>query len=132
MASKDDTPEKFRVDKWLFATRFFKTRSIAAEAIDRGKVQLNDTRIKPAKIVTIGDKLKIRIGHYEYEVEVMGLSNKRFSAPQAQKLYRETESSRKQREVIAKQLKALPPGFYTKGRPTKRDRREIERFKNKE
>lgn len=130
--SKDDTPEKFRVDKWLFATRFFKTRTLAAEAIDRGKIHLNGIRIKPAKTVSIGDMLKIRIGHYEYEVEIMALSNKRFSAPQAQKLYRETEPSRRQRKVIAEQLKMLPPGFYTKGRPTKRDRRDIERFKNKE
>ncbi len=130
--SKDDTPEKFRVDKWLFATRFFKTRTLAAEAIDRGKIHLNGIRIKPAKTVSIGDMLKIRIGHYEYEVEIMALSNKRFSAPQAQKLYRETEPSRRQREVITEQLKMLPPGFYTKGRPTKRDRRDIERFKNKE
>lgn len=132
MMSKDDSPEKFRVDKWLFATRFFKTRSLAAEAIDRGKVQLNDIRIKPAKQVVVGDRLKIRIGHFEYEVEVMALSNKRGPATVAQKLYRETDASQQQRDVVAAQLKSQPVEFYVKGRPTKRDRRDIERFKNKE
>ena len=129
--NKDDSPEKFRVDKWLFAARFFKTRSIAAEAIDRGKVQLNEIRVKPAKQVAAGDMLTIRMGDYQYEVKILALSNKRGSATIAQKLYQETDASRQQRELIAAQLKAQPPGFYVKGRPTKRDRRDIERFKNK-
>ena len=129
--NKDDSPEKFRVDKWLFAARFFKTRSIAAEAIDRGKVQLNEIRVKPAKQVAAGDMLTIRMGDYQYEVKILALSNKRGSATIAQKLYQETDASRQRRELIAAQLKAQPPGFYVKGRPTKRDRRDIERFKNK-
>ena len=124
----DDTVEKFRIDKWLFAARFFKTRSLAAEAIERGRVTVNDQRVKPAKVLAVGDRLTIRINNYQYDIEVLGLSNKRGSAPVAQQLYRETEESREQRELLAARLKAQPQLFYTKGRPTKRDRREIERF----
>ena len=121
--------EKFRIDKWLCVARFFKTRSLAAEEIERGRVTLNGQRVKSAKIVTVGDHLSIRIGNYQYDIEVLGLSNKRGSAPQAQQLYCETDESRAQREVVAARLKAQPEPFYTKGRPTKRDRREMERFK---
>jgi ribosome-associated heat shock protein Hsp15 len=131
MMSNNENEEKFRVDKWLWAARFFKTRSLAADAIESGKVHLNDVRIKPAKQVTVGDRLNIRVGHYQYEIEVLGLSNKRGSATIAQQLYRETDQSRQQREVIAAQIKSQPQPFYSKGRPTKRDRREIERFKHK-
>lgn len=126
--SNDDSA-KFRVDKWLWAARFFKTRSLASDAIDRGKVYLNGVQIKPAKQVLVGDMLKIRVGNYQYEIEVLALSNKRGSATVAQQLYRETDQSQQQRESIAAQMKAQPQPFYTKGRPTKRDRREIERFK---
>ncbi len=124
----DDSVEKFRIDKWLFAARFFKTRSLAAEAIERGRVTLNDQRVKPAKVLAAGDRLIIRIGNYQYDIEVLGLSNKRGSAPVAQQLYRETDESRERRELLAARLKAQPQSFNTKGRPTKRDRREIERF----
>ena len=124
----DDSVEKFRIDKWLFAARFFKTRSLAAEAIERGRVTLNDQRVKPAKVLAAGDRLIIRIGNYQYDIEVLGLSNKRGSAPVAQQLYRETGESRERRELLAARLKAQPQPFNTKGRPTKRDRREIERF----
>ena len=124
----DETVEKFRIDKWLFAARFFKTRSLAAEAIERGRVTVNDQRVKPAKVLAIGDKLTIRINNYQYDIEVLGLSNKRGSASVAQQLYRETDESREKRELLAARLKAQPQPFYTKGRPTKRDRREIERF----
>jgi ribosome-associated heat shock protein Hsp15 len=129
-----DEVEKFRVDKWLYAARFFKTRSLAADAIGSGKVHLNEVRIKPARLVAVGDMLNIRIGQYHYVVEVLALSNKRGSATMAQQLYCETDASRQRRETIAAQIKAqpLPQGFYLKGRPTKRDRREISRFKNKE
>lgn len=124
----DDSVEKFRIDKWLFAARFFKTRSLAAEAIERGRVTLNDQRVKPAKVLAAGDRLTIRIGNYQYDIEVLGLSNKRGAAPVAQQLYRETDESRERRELLAARLKAQPQPFNTKGRPTKRDRREIERF----
>ncbi|SOD16484.1 RNA-binding S4 domain-containing protein [Nitrosomonas ureae] len=124
----NENNEKYRIDKWLFAARFFKTRALAAEAIDRGRVAINDQKIKPAKTVAVGDRVEIRINNYQYTIEVLGLSNKRGSAPQAQQLYRETEESRKQRALLAARLKAQPQPFFTKGRPTKRDRREIERF----
>ncbi len=126
---KNDTVEKFRIDKWLFASRFFKTRALAAVAIEKGRVYLNDARVKPAKQLCIGDMLKIKIGHYQYEVEVLELSNHRGPAPQAQQLYCETESSRQQRQTIASHMKAQPT-FHSKGRPTKRDRRDIARLKN--
>jgi ribosome-associated heat shock protein Hsp15 len=129
--SNKASEEKFRVDKWLWAARFFKTRSLAADAIESGKVHLNDVRIKPAKQVMIGDRLNVRVGYYQYEVEVLALSNRRGSAMIAQQLYRETDQSRQQREIIAAQNKAQPQPFFSKGRPTKRDRREIERFKHK-
>lgn len=123
-----DNNEKYRIDKWLFAARFFKTRVLAAEAIDRGRVMINDQRIKPAKTVAVGDKIEIRINNYQYVIEVLGLSNKRGSAPQAQQLYRETDESREERALLAARLKAQPQSFFAKGRPTKRDRREIERL----
>ncbi len=125
---QDENIEKHRIDKWLFAARFFKTRSLAAEAIERGRITLNGLRVKPAKVVTVGDMLTIRINNFQYEIEILGLSNKRGSATQAQQLYNETEESRKQRELLAARLKAHPQPFFTKSRPTKRDRREIERF----
>ena len=131
MMTKNDV-EKFRIDKWLHAARFFKTRSLAADAVERGKVQINGMRVKPSKTVTTGDKLTIRIGPYQYEIEVLALSNKRSSATEAQKLYQETEESRKAREKLTEQIKVQSQQFYTKGRPTKRDRREIERFRNQE
>ncbi|WP_435627459.1 RNA-binding S4 domain-containing protein [Candidatus Ferrigenium straubiae] len=119
---------KLRIDKWLWAARFYKTRSLAADAVEGGKVLVNEARIKPARAVAIGDRLDIRIGQYRFEVEVLALSGKRGPAPEAQKLYRESDDSRAQRAALAAQIKAMPqPAF--KGRPTKRDRREIERFK---
>jgi ribosome-associated heat shock protein Hsp15 len=124
----DENTEKYRIDKWLFVARFFKTRSLAIEAIERGRVTANDLRVKPAKTVAIGDMLTIRIGNYQYVIKILALSNKRGSAPQAQQLYAETDESRLQRETLATQLKAQPQPLFTKGRPTKRDRRKIERF----
>ena len=124
----NDNVEKFRIDKWLFAARFFKTRSLAADAIERGRVALNSQRVKPAKLVAVGDVLTIRISNVQFVIKVLALSNKRGSATQAQQLYRETDESREQRELLAARLKAQPQPFFTKGRPTKRDRREIERL----
>lgn len=127
--STDETTEKFRIDKWLCAARFFKTRSLAADAVECGQVQLNETRIKPAKTVAAGDKLDIHIGQKHYVIEVLALSNRRGPATEAQKLYRETDESRQRREAITAQLREQPQPFRFRGRPTKRDRREIERFK---
>lgn len=127
--STEDNTEKFRIDKWLCAARFFKTRSLAADSVECGKVHINEVRVKPAKAVLVGDMLTINIGQKQYVVEVLALSSRRGPAFEAQKLYRETDVSRQRREAIAAQLKAQPLPFNFKGRPTKRDRREIERFK---
>lgn len=131
--SAEENTGKFRIDKWLCAARFYKTRSLAADAVECGKVHINEMRVKPAKHVTVGDRLNIHIGQKQYVVEVLALSNRRGPASEAQKLYRETDESRQRREAIAAQLKAEPqPLFRFRGRPTKRDRREIERLKRGE
>jgi ribosome-associated heat shock protein Hsp15 len=121
--------ERFRIDKWLWAARFFKTRSLAAAAVECGKVLINNARTKPAKAVASGDILDIRIGQLQFVVEVLGLSSIRGPATEAQKLYHETADSLQRRLAITALLKEQPPPFRFKGRPTKRDRREIERFK---
>ncbi len=127
--STDENTDKFRLDKWLCAARFFKTRSMAADAVECGKVHINEARVKPAKSVAVGDMLYIHIGQKQFIVAVLALSNRRGPASEAQKLYRETDDSRQRRETIAAQLKAQSQPFHFKGRPTKRARREIERFK---
>lgn len=126
-ATSHDVSEKLRIDKWLWAARFFKTRALAADAVESGKVLINEVRVKPAKTVAPGDRLDLRIGQYQYLVEVLALSGKRGPASEAQKLYRESDESRSRREAIAAQNRLLPQTFL-KGRPTKRDRRDIERF----
>lgn len=132
MKAANSSVEKFRIDKWLFAARFFKTRALAADAIERGRVTLNDNRVKPAKVVAIGDMLEIRIGNYQYVIKVLVLSNQRGSATQAQQWYSETDESCRQREIVAAKMKAQPAPVYSKGRPTKRNRREIERFRSQQ
>ena len=127
--STDETTEKFRIDKWLCAARFFKTRALAADAVECGKVHVNEARVKPAKSVAVGDMLNIRIGPGQYLVEVLALSNRRGPASDAQLLYRETDDSRQRRVALAAQIKIQPQPFQFRGRPTKRARREIERFK---
>ncbi len=131
MNATDDknSQDKLRIDKWLWAARFFKTRALAVEAIECGKVLVNDVRVKPAKAVGMGDMLSIRLGPYQHMVEVLTLSSKRGPAPQAQKLYRETEESCKKREALAAELRAQPATSFLGGRPTKRDRRVIEEFR---
>ena len=126
----DDNIAKFRIDKWLWAARFFKTRSLAAAAVEGGKVQVNGARVKPAKLLAANDMLTIRLGPYQYVIEVLALSGKRGPAAEAQKLYKETEESRLRREALAMELKAQPEPSAHKGRPTKRDMRKIERFKS--
>jgi len=120
---------RLRIDKWLWAARFFKTRSLSAAAIESGKVLCNGVRIKPAKSLAVGDMLSIRIGSVQFIVEVLALSGKRGPVPQAQLLFRETEESVLRRKAQAEELKAHPPPVYLKGRPTKRDRRELEKLK---
>ncbi|RCS57128.1 RNA-binding S4 domain-containing protein [Parvibium lacunae] len=116
-----------RLDKWLWAARFFKTRSLATQAIDGGKIFLNDERPKPAKEIKLGDRLKIRIGPTEYDVFVRALSDKRGPAPEARLLYEETVVSMARRHEQAEQRRLAPePMQAFKGRPTKRDRRVLQ------
>jgi ribosome-associated heat shock protein Hsp15 len=120
--------ESVRIDKWLWAARFFKTRSMATDAVDGGKIRLNGERIKPARGVKIGDKLDIDNGSTEWEVVVDGLAEQRGSAAIAQTLYTETEESVLRREKKAEQRKFFrEPAEAIKGRPTKRDRRQIDK-----
>ena len=130
----DDKPdqEKLRIDKWLWAARFFKTRALAATAVETGKVQVNGARVKPAKTLAAGDTLAIRLGPYLHEVEVLALSNRRGPAPEAQKLYRETEESKALRLQRAAERKAMQPFEVPSGpRPSKRDRREMNRVRGR-
>jgi len=123
----DDEP--LRIDKWLWAARFFKTRSLAAKAVDGGKVRVNGEGVKPARSLRIGDELAIRVGELEWVVEVRALSRQRGPAAQAALLYAEREDSRARREAAIAQRRAQPhPAARLKGRPTKKDRRLIHRF----
>ena len=118
-----------RLDKWLWAARFFKTRSLASDAVDGGKVKLNGAAIKPAKEVKVGDRLQLRVGEQDWEVVVQGLNEQRRPAPEAQLLYQETPDSLQQRTQAAELRKLAPtPAPEQKGRPTKRDRRLLSRF----
>ncbi len=123
---------KLRIDKWLWAARFFKTRSLAIAAIESGKVEVNEARVKPAKTIAVADKVAIRLGPYQFVVEVLALSDKRGAAAQAQKLYKETEASIKRREELAYQRKAQAQNETREGRPTKKERRDIDKFKNED
>ncbi|MES2538606.1 MAG: RNA-binding S4 domain-containing protein [Pseudomonadota bacterium] len=117
-----------RVDKWLWAARFFKTRTLATDAVDSGKVRLNDERVKPARNVKPGDTVDIDNGSTQWQVVVIELSDVRGSAAAAQALYAETETSIARRQTEADQRKYFrEPGTTIKGRPTKRDRRQMDR-----
>ena len=117
------------MDRWLWAARLFKTRSVAAQAVDGGKVQVNGERAKRSKQLRIGDDVHVRRGPYEFQLAVLELSERRGPAAQAARLYRESEVSRSARELLASQLKySRAPVYEGKGRPTKRDRRMIERL----
>lgn len=133
MKESDDTPSRVRLDKWLWAARFYKTRGLSADAIDGGRIEVNGERGKRARLVQAGDELKIRIGPYQHVVTVKGVSEKRGSAPIAQALYEENAESRKAREVMAAHVRAMNANTgYESGRPTKKDRREIERLRRRD
>jgi ribosome-associated heat shock protein Hsp15 len=119
-----------RLDKWLWAARFYKTRAAATAAVAGGKIQLNGERPKPAKALHPGDAVRIRLGPYEHHVVVRGLAEKRGPASAAQRLYEETPDSLAARLKLAHQLRTTaPPTYDGKGRPTKRDRRDLDRLK---
>lgn len=123
-------PDRVRIDKWLWAARFFKTRSLATDAVDGGKVEINGETAKPSKAVKVGDEVRLRSGPFEYRLTVRALGERRGSAAIAQSLYEESEESKRTRERIAEQHKIAPPAFVweDKGRPTKKDRRDIQRL----
>ncbi|GGC05254.1 RNA-binding S4 domain-containing protein [Pseudoduganella buxea] len=122
-----------RVDKWLWAARFFKTRSLAIDAIDNGKVKLDGDRIKPARLLKLGEKLHIDNGSDQWDVLVVGLSDKRQAAPIARTLYEESAESieRRLKEQERRKLFTEPAADF-KGRPTKRDRRLREQIDTSE
>lgn len=123
---------RVRLDKWLWAARFFKTRSAAAQAVDGGKIDVNGERAKRAHLVRIGETVTVRRPPYEHQVLVRGVAELRGSAAVAAKLYEETAASKEAREKLAYQLKNAPTlQFEGGGRPTKRDRRDIERIRHK-
>ena len=123
------TDETVRIDKWLWAARFYKTRSMAADAVTGGKVELNGDRVKPAKNVKTGDELKIRLGVYEHVITVRGLSERRGPAVAAQALYAETEASAAARAKLAERMKYEMPMEVDSGRPSKKDRRDLRKFR---
>jgi ribosome-associated heat shock protein Hsp15 len=116
-----------RLDKWLWAARFFKTRALAVKAIEAGHVTWDGERAKPAKLVRIGDRLAVRRAPFEHLVVVKGLSDKRGPAAAAAALYDETPESRTRRTALAAEMKAQPQPRF-KGRPTKKTRRDYERW----
>lgn len=126
-----DPAESVRIDKWLWAARFFKTRALAAEAVAGGKIKVNGERAKPAKAVRAGDELRIHIGPYEHVIRVLGLSSKRGPASVAALLYEEDAESKAARDQLRARLTA--ERIYApadKGRPSKRARRELIRLKH--
>ena len=128
-----EAPGTVRLDKWLWAARFYKTRALAVEAIDGGKVDVNGHRAKRAKAVRMRDHIQFRQPPYEWDVTVQGLAERRGPASVAVTLYEETPESRKARELMSLRLKSLPPPlFLEKGKPDKKQRREIERYKRGE
>ncbi len=129
-----DNLNKVRIDKWLWAARFFKTRSLAKQAVEGGKVHCDGQRVKPSKDITVGITLKIRQGFDDKTVLVQALSDQRRGAPEAQQLYEETAESMALREERAAQRKAggLAGQLISDHRPNKKERRQIHRFRRQD
>ena len=126
--------DRLRIDKWLWAARFYKTRSLAAEELDKGRVRVNDIEAKPSREVKVGDTLTLRQGPVTRTLVVRGISSQRGGAPAAQLLYEETAESLAAKALQAEQrrLGQEPATTQTQGRPTKRDRRDIEKLGSKD
>jgi ribosome-associated heat shock protein Hsp15 len=124
--------DRVRVDKWLWAARFFKTRSLAARACELGRVECNSQKVKPAREVHVGDMLQVKNDSGDFQVRVLGVSEMRGPAPVAQTLYAETEESKALRAKAAEARKAMP-SFESpiEGRPSKRNRRELSRLRGR-
>lgn len=120
-------PNAVRLDKWLYATRFFKTRQLAVGAITAGHVDVNGERAKPAKVVRVADEVTVRKPPYSTELIVRGIGEKRVAAPLARELYDEKPESIAARQTLQAELRDLPPPLF-KGRPTKQDRRALQRL----
>lgn len=125
-----DNNDKVRIDKWLWAARFFKTRAIAKAAIDSGKVQIDGQKSKPSRLLEVGVVLTVRQGFDRKTIEVVGISEQRRGASEAQKLYIETAESIEHREKLAAERKAFNISTPTSERPNKKQRRQIHRFLN--
>ena len=125
--------EQVRIDRWLWAARFYKTRSLATEAVAGGKVEVNGARAKPARLVRVGDVVSLRLPPFEGRLVVRGLAERRGPASVAQGLYEETGESRADRERLQERLRVAQPLFVyeEKGRPTKRDRRRIDEWERR-
>lgn len=127
--AKEQAENAQRIDKWLWAARFYKMRKLAVEAVNGGKVHLNHQRVKPSRTIKPGDILTLSKPPYEHTIEVLGLCQQRRPASEAQQLYQETAESIAKREALREQLKNQPLGFHhDQGRPNKRDRRHIIKF----
>jgi len=120
-----------RLDKWLWAVRFFKTRGLSQQAIRGGRVDINGQKPKPSRLVRVGDQLLIGRGELSFEVEVTGLADRRISAEQARQLYSETDASRERREAQLAERRAAREAGAQIGRPDKRQRRALERLKTR-
>ena len=122
-----------RIDKWLWAARFFKTRGLAQQAVAGGRVKLNGDRVKPAHALKTGDALVVRFAEFDWDILVRGVSERRGPAAEARQLYEESEAGRAERQRRLDYRRwGTEPALQLKGRPTKRDRRLIEKFANSE
>lgn len=124
--------DRVRIDKWLWAARFFKTRALASRACDLGRITSNGLAAKPSREVRVSDLLQVKNDSGEFQLEVLALSDMRGPAAVAQTLYRETDESRALRAKLAEERKAMAPvDLWREGKPSKRDRREIDRFRRR-
>jgi ribosome-associated heat shock protein Hsp15 len=130
---KDADSDEVRLDKWLWAARFFKTRSLATEAVNGGKVELNGLRPKPSKAIKVGDQLRIRVGPFVHAIAVRDLSDRRGPAAAAALLFEEAPESIAARERLREQHRLAPTAQYEEGgRPTKKDRRRLSALQDRQ
>lgn len=133
MAAAAEDGDAVRLDKWLWAARLFKTRALAAEAVGGGKVQVNGERVKRSKTLKRGDAVRVRKGPYEYRLTVRSTAGRRVSPKDVATLYEESEASRAARERLVSQHRAAAAASHrTDGRPTKKERRQITKFKRRD